>query len=204
MTSRQEKRITVRRQQIIDGAVRVFIEKGFHRTTTREIAEAAEVSEGTIYNYFESKDDILLGIVNQLADLGPRQGLLEDALEIDLRTFLRAHFVQRMTSLGDRYELFLAVLPEILNTPALRQRYNEELLKPATQMFEDHIRARVERGEIVVDDPALLTRTFVALLYGLQVMLIMDDPVVKTMWQQPEKMVTFLAEMFFDGVVREK
>jgi AcrR family transcriptional regulator len=48
-----------RRRQIIDAAVQLFIEKGFHKTTTREIAAATGFSIGSLYEYVASKEDIL-------------------------------------------------------------------------------------------------------------------------------------------------
>jgi AcrR family transcriptional regulator len=48
-----------RRRQIADAAVRLFIERGFHKTTTRQIARAAGISIGSLYEYFNCKEDIL-------------------------------------------------------------------------------------------------------------------------------------------------
>uniref|UniRef100_A0A7C4VR98 TetR/AcrR family transcriptional regulator n=1 Tax=Desulfatirhabdium butyrativorans TaxID=340467 RepID=A0A7C4VR98_9BACT len=48
-----------RRRQIIDAAVELFIENGFHKTTTRQIASAAGFSIGSLYEYVKSKEDIL-------------------------------------------------------------------------------------------------------------------------------------------------
>ena len=48
-----------RRRQIADAAVQLFIDKGFHKTTTRQIAGAAGFSIGSLYEYFASKEDIL-------------------------------------------------------------------------------------------------------------------------------------------------
>ena len=48
-----------RRLQIVDAAVRLFIEKGFHKTTTRQIARAAGISIGTLYEYVTTKEDVL-------------------------------------------------------------------------------------------------------------------------------------------------
>ena len=53
------KRVNLRRKQIIEGAIKVFVEKGFHNATTREIAEASGITEGTLYNYVRSKEDIV-------------------------------------------------------------------------------------------------------------------------------------------------
>jgi AcrR family transcriptional regulator len=48
-----------RRRQIADAAVQLFIARGFHKTTTREIARASGISIGSLYEYFASKEDIL-------------------------------------------------------------------------------------------------------------------------------------------------
>jgi AcrR family transcriptional regulator len=48
-----------RRRQIVDAAVPLFIKKGFHKTTTREIAGAAEISAGLLYEYVRTKEDVL-------------------------------------------------------------------------------------------------------------------------------------------------
>lgn len=48
-----------RRRQITAAAVQLFVDKGFHKTTTRQIAGAAGFSIGSLYEYFASKEDIL-------------------------------------------------------------------------------------------------------------------------------------------------
>lgn len=48
-----------RRRQIVDAAVQLFIEKGFHKTTTRQIAKAAGFSIGSLYEYVSCKEDVL-------------------------------------------------------------------------------------------------------------------------------------------------
>lgn len=53
------KLVDRRRRQITDAAVQLFIDKGFHKTTTRQIASAAGFSIGSLYEYFASKEDIL-------------------------------------------------------------------------------------------------------------------------------------------------
>ncbi|MBN1535040.1 MAG: TetR/AcrR family transcriptional regulator [Spirochaetes bacterium] len=58
----QIKNVTLiekRRRQIIEAAVHLFIEKGFHKTTTRQIAAGAGLASGSMYEYVESKEDIL-------------------------------------------------------------------------------------------------------------------------------------------------
>ena len=53
------KLVDLRRRQIIEGAMQVFAAKGFHGATVREIADAAGLTMGTMYNYVRSKEDIL-------------------------------------------------------------------------------------------------------------------------------------------------
>jgi AcrR family transcriptional regulator len=48
-----------RRRQIVDASVQLFIAKGFHRTTTREIARETGISNGLLYEYVRSKEDVL-------------------------------------------------------------------------------------------------------------------------------------------------
>ncbi len=66
------------REQILSAASIVFAEKGYQRATTREIAEKADVSEGLIYSYFESKDHLLLAILEKLANSGLDELIFED------------------------------------------------------------------------------------------------------------------------------
>jgi AcrR family transcriptional regulator len=48
-----------RRNQIVEAAAKLFIEKGFHKTTTRQIAQATGFSIGSLYEYVTSKEDVL-------------------------------------------------------------------------------------------------------------------------------------------------
>ncbi|MED4291833.1 TetR/AcrR family transcriptional regulator [Priestia megaterium] len=65
---KDEKLIVERRNQMIKGAVTLFKEKGFHRTTTREIAKAAGFSIGTLYEYIQSKEDVLYLVCDNIYD----------------------------------------------------------------------------------------------------------------------------------------
>lgn len=53
------KRVEKRRAEIIDAAVKIFSVKGYHATTTKEIAEAAGMNVGTMFQYVKTKQDIL-------------------------------------------------------------------------------------------------------------------------------------------------
>src|SRR5512143_947910 len=93
--SRRERRVAARKVQILDAAARLFAEKGFHRTTTKDIAEAADVSEGTLYNYFENKEDMLLGIMSRLVETQHLTASLIWSIPDDAREFLYNMLTQR-------------------------------------------------------------------------------------------------------------
>lgn len=59
ITAKKSEKINQKHRQIVEGASKVFLEKGFHPTTIREIAEASGMSLGQLYHYVSSKDDIL-------------------------------------------------------------------------------------------------------------------------------------------------
>jgi AcrR family transcriptional regulator len=58
-----------RRREILDAARQEFFERGFHRPTVDDVAARAEVSKGTIYLYFESKEEILAHLLLEGLDL---------------------------------------------------------------------------------------------------------------------------------------
>jgi len=60
--------VTEKRAQIVDSAVALFINKGYHQTTTREIARSAGFSIGTLYEYVASKEDILYLVCDAIHD----------------------------------------------------------------------------------------------------------------------------------------
>ncbi len=95
---RQKRRIERQRRLIAEAAARVFATKGYASATTKEIAEEADIGESTLYNYFDSKRDILFAIADETEtpmlpallglktiEPGDREGLIgvfEKALQI--------------------------------------------------------------------------------------------------------------------------
>ena len=86
-----------KRQRILEGALAAFAEKGFYNAKVSEIADEAEVADGTIYLYFENKDDLLISlfedrmewIINRLEhELSGVQGGIADRV----RRFVELHF----------------------------------------------------------------------------------------------------------------
>lgn len=63
MTGLRERQKAERNRRILEAAARLFRETGYGAVRIDDIAEAAEISVGTFYNYFETKGDLLLAIV---------------------------------------------------------------------------------------------------------------------------------------------
>ena len=56
-------------ERIIEAAIKVFAKKGFYNATVADVAEIADVGEGTIYLYFKNKDDLLISIFEHSIDI---------------------------------------------------------------------------------------------------------------------------------------
>jgi len=86
-----------RRRQITDAAVRLFIERGFHKTTTRQIARAAGISIGSLYEYFNCKEDILYLVcdfIHSEMEQGVTQAMTKDTGGRDaLAKVIREYFM---------------------------------------------------------------------------------------------------------------
>ncbi len=55
--------------EILDAAERLFFEKGYDRTTVKDIAKVMGVAQGTMYYYFKSKEEVLKGVIGRKADM---------------------------------------------------------------------------------------------------------------------------------------
>ena len=134
--------VRARREQIVGAATRVFAEKGFRRATTREVALAAGVSEGTIYNYFEDKDALLLAILDSLNETERRAADFEEGMAMDFGAFLEQYLRRRMSLIWENKEVFRVVLSEILVNAELRERYLKHVVDPTMSIAEENFRSR--------------------------------------------------------------
>ncbi|MCA9610277.1 MAG: TetR/AcrR family transcriptional regulator [Myxococcales bacterium] len=66
--ARRERRKIERREAILDAAAHVFGQKGAHAATMDDVAEAAEVSKGTLYLYFPSRDELVVALAHRPLD----------------------------------------------------------------------------------------------------------------------------------------
>ncbi len=194
----RQQLIEARRNQILDAAARVFAEKGFHRATTREIAGAAGVSEGTIYNYFASKEDLLIGMMTRLANLRDLPEELAGSLHGDPQEFLISIFRHRAESIKQNHRVLQAILPEILINPGLRDRFYQHFVQPTANILEQYVRARIDLGHIRPVDVPLTVRAVQSTFVGLLVLRILGDEVIKSEWDDIPDM---MAALIFQGLI---
>jgi TetR/AcrR family fatty acid metabolism transcriptional regulator len=186
-----------RRKQILDAATQVFAEKGFHRATIKDIARVAGVADGTIYTYFTSKTEVLLGILHRLNESTEREQQLSPERGQDIRSFFTAYLRQRMALLWPNAEVFQAVLPEMLVNEELRGLYYQQVLAPTFTIAEHSLQAQRAAGGLPGIDVALTARAIAGLLLGLLTLQLLGDEVIAQRWEElPEVLTTLL----FDGL----
>lgn len=107
------KRVGNKRERIIAAAAKLFGDKGYHDTTTAEIAESAGVAAGTIYIYFSSKEELLVAVFEEF--LGKhmdrlREGVNRERTPEDKLTRLLTLGLELMQNNPDSARIFLSQL----------------------------------------------------------------------------------------------
>src|SRR5262249_22828970 len=158
------RRVDRRRKQILTAALGVFETVGFEAATTRAIAEAADFSEGTIYNYFPDKGELCIQALKEGSALAPLVSLMESH-EGPLSEVFQ-HIARWRGDNFERQSALLELLAEVLARPKLRNRYEEVIWEPAAQAIEA---ALAKRPQLRLP-PALAARVLMASLLGLWLM----------------------------------
>ena len=151
--SRRERRSADIRERLFRSALLLFAQKGFAETTVEDITEAADVGKGTFFNYFPSKDHILLAFSDmQLAKLEESINGLAASRQ-PLREFMRS-LVLRMTEEPLRNPgMIRALLLGYLSSNAVREAMINKQNR-AHALHKQMVEIGQERGEIRKDLPA--------------------------------------------------
>jgi TetR/AcrR family fatty acid metabolism transcriptional regulator len=194
----QQALITARKHQILDAAAIVFAEKGFHPTTIRDIARQAGIADGTIYNYFENKSMLLLGIFERMRESVLAQGTLPTPDELDPHTFVRAFVQQPLAGLQeDNFALFRIVLSEMMVNDELRARYYQQIMAPTLAIAESYLQAQVDQGRLRIPDVGLTVRAISAMILGLMLEYTLGDSKLVAQWDQlPDR----LTDLILNGI----
>src|SRR5829696_3652795 len=161
--------------QILEAAKRVFAERGFRRATTREVARAAGISEGTIYNYFEDKDALLMAILEELNETERRAEDFEEGMAMEFRAFLEQYLRRRMSLIWENREVFRVVLSEILVNAELRERYLKQVVDPTMSIAEENFRSRMEQEKMPKAEAPLAMRSVAGAVLGVLVLGLLGD-----------------------------
>ncbi len=154
-----------KRQQIIDGARRCFMELGFEAASMNDITAEAGVSKGTIYVYFANKEDLFGALIDRErgAMLMSAQQLLEEPASI--RGALTA-FGRRLTErLTSDYVIRAGrmVLGVTERMPDLARRFFGPDPFSAVSVLVNYLDRKIAAGEMVIDDTELAGRQFIEL-----------------------------------------
>ena len=165
-SDRRTRRSAELRERIFRSALDLFAQKGFLETTVEDITNAADVGKGTFFNYFPSKDHILLAFGEmQLARL--RQAV-EEARQTNepLPKFLRS-LTTRMTAEPARNpDLIRVLLLAFLSNPDVRQAMLD-LQTRVLALHSEMIQLGQERGEIRKDLPPIeIAQVFRQVIFG--------------------------------------
>jgi AcrR family transcriptional regulator len=168
-TGKDRKRQVVaefRRSEILSAATKVFGSKGFEGTRMDDIAAEADLAKGTVYVYFQSKDEIYEAVVEQV--VAEILALTEQqvALATDFAGRLRAYIAVRLNYWREKQSLYrvMSSLNREVRNRKLILKCLRQVVDRLTAMFSD----AAERGEIPKQDFEAAAWALMDMIRGLQ------------------------------------
>jgi len=159
--SRRQKRIERRQQEILDAAARIFAEKGYRDATTKEIAEAVDIAEGTLYHYYRGKGEILVAILQEITK--DVQQIMQQADHLESRQDL-------VDLAADAYRILISKLAftrtlfiEAWLDDDVLQNVLFEQLQHLNQDIQGFINNRIAQGAFRPVDPELTASMLISL-----------------------------------------
>lgn len=152
---KNKKLVEERRRQIVDGAVKLFIKHGYHKTTTRILAKETGLSIGSLYEYVATKEDVLYLVciaIHTEVELGLKEALARSSAGRDaLAEIIREYFLvcERMS---DHMLLMYQV------THFLPKKWQQKVLDAEiriTQLFIDAMLQLKNNGKLVLGDDTI-------------------------------------------------
>ncbi|NEN86160.1 TetR/AcrR family transcriptional regulator [Paenibacillus elgii] len=133
-TSRQQQALETK-SKLIDAALRTFSRKGFSESTTKDIAKEAGVSDGLIYHYFQSKEELLWAILDKYTLLHSiRQALEAMDKQAPLEHNLTAYFQALIRNLREQQDLIVMCFGEAQRIPEIRARV-EDIIREGVELL---------------------------------------------------------------------
>jgi AcrR family transcriptional regulator len=159
-----EEDLNQRRHQVFDASISLFLSNGFQETTMREIAAAAQVGKSTLYDYFKTKDEILIALVEDAIEdlIAQAQQIVRQDIPVTerLHQLLHAHLEYLMAN----KEFYVRLTYEVQRL-ALDSQQRIQIKRHAYQdLICRLIEEAVQEGVFRPVDSLLATRTILALL----------------------------------------
>lgn len=161
---RQEKRTL-----ILDTALRLFAREGYHATTVGKLAREAGISKGLLYNYFDSKEEVLVALVENLTDIVLERLDLHPEAPLDKAGMVA--LIDKSINLTienpNLWKLYLSMVFQMEVTTIIMER-----LMPKMEIYLQQVQ-KYFAGQGIRDTMAHV-RYFSAVLDGIQMQLLMD------------------------------
>jgi AcrR family transcriptional regulator len=157
-----------RKLQILRVAVSLFSQKGFGGTTTREIAQAAGVSEAMVFRHFATKQELYSAILDHKACSGDSMNPEQMVAEALKQKNDRAVFEQLAFGALDHHEsdpeFQRLLLHAALEGHELAEMFFEKFIRRVYELLGAYIAERQRDGAMVKVDPAIVIRSFIGMI----------------------------------------
>ena len=187
------------RTRILKSALRLFAHKGYDGTTTRDLAEAAGVAEGTLFRHFTNKKAILVEVASQgwielLTDL------LTELSEMGSYKAVAQVMRRRMLHMHQNVDLLRVCFMEAQFHADLRDQIQTEVITKMTDVAEVFFQSAMDQGIYRPMDAKLVARVFLGMfaVAGFSQDTIMAADASP---QDMQAMAEGLAEIFLNGVL---
>lgn len=196
--TRREQQKERRRRQIFEAALRLFRERGFDATTVEEIAAAADIAKGTFFNYFPTKEAVLLHLNDmQVARI---QAVVEETPGFEAMAS-REQIATIFAALAAGVELQRGLVPlliaEVLKRRLVLQQ-NERMIDADFEQFLATIVAGGQaRGELRADIEPIEQARLISALYFVTIIRWLDLPIA-----QLEVMLRRSLDLLIDGLAK--
>ncbi len=172
-TDKREQKREERRQQILEAALAVFLEKGFNATKVSDVAARAGVSQGTIYWYFESKESLFKAAVQPFLRVDVEDEETQAILTAEMSATDKLHqLAMAMESFAETAQGLYALLMEFWFSSSHRQEVSQmwrSLLIGYGEVVTQVIRQGIAAGEFRPVDAEALVWALLAVSDGLAI-----------------------------------
>ncbi len=154
-----------RREQILNGAMRLFAQKGFRGTTTREIAQRLGISEALMFKYFPSKEALYRAIIQKRTDGSEEMLFPKEAIQAkdDRQVFrsIASYLIRRNTEDPTFLRLLLY---SALERHGLSNIFFENHAMERIRLLSEYIRQRIKEKAFKKVPPMLAARAFIGMV----------------------------------------